>query len=182
MKLAPDLVPAARSPAGSCRGAAICARRAKIVEAAWKAQPASRPRRGLPESAPGRFGARPPASGRDPGEALVLAPPKARLALARAALEAREFGRAREALRPLLAERPTVRACLMMADIEQAEHGATGQGREWLARAARAPRDPVWIADGVVSDRWAPVSPVTGRLDAFVWEAPPDVLAAPGLA
>ena len=75
---------------------------------------------------------------------------EARLALARAALEAREFGRAREVLRPLLDERPTVRACLLMADIEQAEHGVTGQVREWLARAARSPRDPVWIADGVV--------------------------------
>jgi HemY protein len=106
--------------------------------------------------------------------------PEARLALARAALEAREFARAREVLRPLLDDRPTVRACLLMADIEEAEHGATGRMREWLARAARSPRDPVWIADGVVSDRWAPVSPVTGRLDAFVWEAPPDVLTGPG--
>ena len=46
-----------------------------------------------------------------------------------------------------------------MSDLEQAEHGATGKGREWLARATRAPRDPAWIADGVVSDRWAPISP-----------------------
>jgi HemY protein len=80
----------------------------------------------------------------------------------------------------LIEEHPTVRACLLMADIEQAEHGSTGQVREWLARAARSPRDPVWIADGVVSDHWAPVSPVTGRLDAFVWQAPPDVLTGPG--
>ena len=74
-----------------------------------------------------------------------------------------------------------MRVCLLMSDLEQAEHGATGRGREWLARAARAPRDPAWIADGVVSDRWAPISPVTGRLDAFVWQAPPDVLVAPEL-
>ena len=78
---------------------------------------------------------------------------------------------------------PTARRCAPACSwpiIEQAEHGVTGQVREWLARASRAPRDPAWIADGVVSDRWAPVSPVTGRLDAFVWEAPPDVLAGPG--
>jgi HemY protein len=36
----------------------------------------------------------------------------------------------------------------------------------------RAPRDPAWVADGVVSERWAPVSPVSGRLDAFEWRAP----------
>ena len=70
-----------------------------------------------------------------------------------------------------------MRACLMMADLEQAEHGATGRVREWLARASRAPRDPAWIADGIVSDRWLPTSPVTGRLDAFVWQTPPDLLA-----
>ncbi|KFG70854.1 heme biosynthesis protein HemY, partial [Microvirga sp. BSC39] len=30
-------------------------------------------------------------------------------------------------------------------------------------------------------DHWLPISPVTGRLDAFVWQAPPDVLVAPEL-
>ena len=68
---------------------------------------------------------------------------------------------------------------MLMADIEQAEHGSSGRVREWLARAARAPRDPVWMADGVVSEHWAPISPVTGQLDAFTWQAPPDLLPAP---
>ena len=40
------------------------------------------------------------------------------------------------------------------------------------ARAACARRDPAWTADGFVSDRWMPVSPVTGRLDAFEWKDP----------
>ena len=31
---------------------------------------------------------------------------------------------------------------------------------------------PAWTADGYVSDRWRPVSPVTGRLDAFQWQTP----------
>jgi len=152
---------------------------AKIVEAAWKTQP-------HPDLADVYMNLRPGDSALDRlhrAETLAKLSSwhrESRLALARAALEAREFGRAREVLRPLLPERPTVRACLLMADIEQAEHGVTGQVREWLARASRSPRDPVWIADGVVSDRWGPVSPVTGRLDAFVWEAPPDVLTGPG--
>jgi HemY protein len=30
----------------------------------------------------------------------------------------------------------------------------------------------VWTADGYVSDRWRPVSPVSGRLDAFQWQMP----------
>ena len=82
---------------------------------------------------------------------------------------------------PLLASdsphgRPTRRVCLLMADIEEAE-GHQGAVREWLARAARAPRDKAWVADGVISDRWAPVSP-SGTLDAFVWRTPDERLAA----
>ena len=38
--------------------------------------------------------------------------------------------------------------------------------------AVNAPRDPAWTADGVVADRWAPISPVTGALDAFQWRVP----------
>jgi HemY protein len=46
-----------------------------------------------------------------------------------------------------------------------------------------AKRDPVWTADGRVFEAWAPISPVSGRLDAFEWrvvaEAPtPRSLAA----
>ena len=97
------------------------------------------------------------------------------LALARAAMDARHFDKARAALGPLLItqERPSRRLCLLMADLEQMEHGAqSGSVREWLARAARAPRDAAWIADGVISDRWEPASPVTGKLDAFRWHVP----------
>jgi HemY protein len=70
-----------------------------------------------------------------------------------------------------------VRVCLFMADLEETQ-GAPGAVREWLARAARAPRDRAWVADGVVSDRWAPVSPA-GKLDAFVWRTPDEQLTAP---
>ena len=93
------------------------------------------------------------------------------LAVARAALDAQEFATAREALKPLLKE-PTQRAAEMMGEIEQSESGDEGRAREWMSRALRAPRDPAWTADGIVSDRWMPVSPVSGRLDAFQWKVP----------
>ena len=66
-----------------------------------------------------------------------------------------------------------------MAEIEEAEHGRGGRVREWLARAVRAPRDPAWTADGLVSDDWLPVSPVTGRIDAFEWKMPVERLGPP---
>ena len=59
-----------------------------------------------------------------------------------------------------------------MAEIERTEHGDSGRARAWTLRAVRARHDPVWTADGYVSDRWRPVSPVSGRLDAFQWQTP----------
>ena len=67
---------------------------------------------------------------------------------------------------------PTQRVAMLMAEIERSEHGDSGRARAWTLRAVRALHDPVWTADGYVSDRWRPVSPVTGRLDAFQWQTP----------
>ena len=129
---------------------------------------AIRPRTGWP--APGPLpGSRPPI-------------PKSLLTVGRAALEAHDCAAARAAIAPLIASdsphgRPTRRVCLLMADIEEAD-GHQGAVREWLGRAARAPRDKAWVADGVISDRWVPVSP-SGTLDAFVWRTPDERIAAP---
>ncbi len=103
-----------------------------------------------------------------------LAPrdPESRLVVARAALDARDFRQARENLETLVLESPTVRACLLMAELEEAESGDMGRVREWLSRASRAPRDKAWVADGRVSETWAPVSPA-GKLDGYAWEVPP---------
>src|SRR6202040_3932531 len=108
--------------------------------------------------------------------------PESRMALASAAITACDYKTAREAMVPMIQgdERPTARMCLLMAEIEQAEHGETGYAREWPARAARAPRDACWIAGGVMSEQWSPASPVTGKLDAFVWRRPDERTSAAG--
>ena len=67
-----------------------------------------------------------------------------------------------------------------MAEIERGENDDEGAARAWTLRAVRAAHDPAWTADGYVSDRWRPVSPVTGRLDAFQWMVP--VAALPSSA
>ena len=179
VRLAPDLVPAA-ALAGQILGRRLELRKAsKIVEAAWASTP-------HPELASVYTHLRPGDSTHDRmARAEKLATlaswgPEGRIALARAALEAREFKKARDTLKPLLQERPPVRVCLLMADIERLENGASGRAREWLARAVHAPRDKAWIADGVVSDRWSPISPVSGRLDAFRWDAPPELVSGVG--
>jgi HemY protein len=105
--------------------------------------------------------------------------PEGPIAFAITAIEAREWDEARAALEPLLEGRLTQRVATLMARIEGEQHGHTGRVREWLARAVNAPRDPAWTADGVVSDRWAPVSPVTGALDAFRWRVPVEAIDQP---
>lgn len=99
-----------------------------------------------------------------------------RQALAKTYIDAREYEDARKVLEPLLADIPTVNVCLLMAAIEHSQYGSEGAARIWISKAAHAPRDPVWIADGVISEIWEPVSPVTGRIDAFVWKSPNDQL------
>lgn len=91
-------------------------------------------------------------------------------AVAQAAYDAREFEKARRKAEEAakIEERESI--YLLMADIEEAETGDQGRVRYWLAQALRAPRDPEWVADGQVSQHWLPVSPVTGRLDAFEWK------------
>lgn len=94
------------------------------------------------------------------------------IAVATAAVEARQFDEARAALEPLIPGRMTQRVATLMARIEGEQHADKGRVREWLARAVNSPRDPAWTADGFVADRWMPVSPVTGALDAFQWRVP----------
>ncbi len=170
LKLAPTLVPAAEL-AGRLLGEAGELRRAsRIIEKAWAANP-------HPELADTYAHLRPGDSARERlarVKSLALRTPghiEGALAVARAALDAQEFAAAREAIRPLLKE-PTQRVATLMAEIEQRESGDEGRAREWMGRALRAARDPEWSADGFVSDRWMPVSPVSGRLDAFQWKVP----------
>lgn len=92
-------------------------------------------------------------------------------ALARAAAVAQRWDVARKTLEPHLADQPQARLCVLMADIEEAQ-GDRGGAREWLARAVRATRDPIWVSDGVASPRWTPVSPVSGEIVPCEWKTP----------
>jgi HemY protein len=177
LRHAPNLVPALALAARLLARKGDLRKAAKLIEQAW-------PRCPHPDLAAVFLDLRPGDSSVDrlaKAQILVrIAPrePESRLAVARAALAARQFDVARDAMAPLIAEgeQPTAGMCLVMAELENAEHGDHGQVRQWMARASRAPRDAVWMADGVTAAAWAPASPVTGRLDAFVWQRPPERL------
>src|SRR5262249_32718477 len=150
---------------------------ARILETAWRAEP-------HPDLAEVYVHLRYGDSARDRlARAQTLARlmqnhPEGALAVARAAMVAHDFTAARNALAPLTRP-PTQRVAMLMAELEEVEHGDVGRAREWMMRAMRAARDPAWVADGIVSDHWQPVSPVTGTLDAFEWRVPVGELAAP---
>ena len=111
---------------------------------------------------------------------LIDSPPPNKagaLVLARAAIDAFDWAGARQALAGYTNASPTQAVCLLMAEIEEGEYGDKGKARDWLNRAVHAPRDPVWTADGITADEWEPLSPVTGRLDAFEWRVPTSAVA-----
>jgi HemY protein len=98
-------------------------------------------------------------------------------ALARAALAAQQWSEARRILEPVAAAgEPQARFCALMADLEEGESGDKGRAREWLARAMRAPRDPMWVVDGVAVPQWTPLSPVTGEVAEAQWKVPYELL------
>ena len=174
-KLAPELVPAATVAARLFARAGEYRRAARIIESTWKIAP-------HPELAETFVALRP---GDSPHDRLTRAKKLAAfhansnegaMAVARAAIDAHEWQQARDALGGVMRANPTERVCLLMAEIEAGEHGDQIRARSWLTRALAAPRDPSWTADGQVFEHWAPVSPISGRLDAFEWRVVADRL------
>ncbi|WP_454852407.1 heme biosynthesis HemY N-terminal domain-containing protein [Rhizobium binxianense] len=178
LKLAADFVPAALIAARVLFREDKLRKAASILEQAWKAGPHPeigrtyvRARSG--DSAYDRLKRAERLEGLRPNNVESL------LVLAQAALDAQEYAKARAKAETAARMQPREAAFLLLADIEEAETGDQGRVRHWLAQALKAPRDPAWVADGFVSDKWLPVSPVTGRLDAFEWKAPFGQLEGP---
>jgi len=174
-KLAPDLVPAAIIAAKVLFQQGDLRKGSKILEHVWKKEP-------HPEVAETYVHARLGDSVFDRLKrarhlaGLYPHHPESSLAIAHAALAAGELKEAREAAEAVLRSAPRESAYLLLADIEEAQTGDQGRVRQWLSRAVKAPRDPAWTADGYVSERWAPASPVTGKLNAFEWKVPVEQL------
>jgi HemY protein len=121
------------------------------------------------------------------------------LTLAEAALDAQLWGEARRHLEQALSARappviarlsnpaplsatpgpdqdaslagPTPRLCLMMARLEEAEHGVGPGSREWLDRAVTAMPDPRYLcaACGGESLEWRSLCPHCGSFDTLAW-------------
>lgn len=171
LKLLPDFVPAALIAARILINRGENRRAMSLLRRIWRST-------GHPDVAALYAHAQPGASAVDRlkrlGEIIEIpaAHRAAAMAMARGAIDAYDWPKARLALEPFAGADATQGVSSLMAEIEEGQSGDQGKAREWLARAVRAPRDPAWTADGLVSDEWEPISPVSGRLDAFEWKVP----------
>jgi HemY protein len=171
LALKPGLTPAAALAGRQLARQGDLRKATRLLEAAWKIAP-------HPDVAAAYLDIRQGDSTRDRLQRartlhkLAQTSDEARLTLMQTAIAASDYPLARQMLSDLLANTPTARVYLAAADLATAEHGDGGEVREMLSRAARADRDPAWCADGVVSEHWLPVSPVTGHIDAFTWTKP----------
>ncbi len=176
-KLAPDLVPAAVLAAQICTRMGDTRKAAKVLETTWKRAPhpeiaAAYTHIHAGDAATDRLKRARSLASKNAGST------EGKFAIATAAADAAEWDVARDAMEGVLADNPSERAFLLMADIEEGQHGDRGRVREWLARAVGSPRDAAWTADGVVSKSWAPCSPITGQLDTFEWKNPAEQLGS----
>lgn len=97
-----------------------------------------------------------------------------RLALARAALNAGEYGEAETLLSAILAHNPERRALRMMADLTEARSAAGDDARIWLRRAATAPEEAAWTCE-VCHHRaaaWNAHCGDCGTFDGLRWQHP----------
>ena len=178
LKLADDLVPAGLIAAKALFREDNLRKAASILEKLWKQEPHPeiarlyvRARSG--DSALDRLKRASKLEALRPNNAVALA------AVAESALEARELSLARAKAEAAARIQPNEGIFLLLADIEEADTGDDGRIRHWMNQALKSPRDPAWTADGVTSPEWLPVSPVSGRLDAFEWKQPVGQIAGP---
>jgi HemY protein len=178
LKLSKNLIPAGLIAAKALFREDNLRKGASILETLWKHEPQAeiaklyvRARSG--DSAVDRLKRANKLEAIRPNNAVSLA------AVAESALEARELPLARAKAEAAARIQPTESIFLLLADIEEADTGDDGRIRHWMNQALKSPRDPAWTADGITSPEWLPVSPVSGRLDAFEWKMPIAQISGP---
>ncbi|NQV82261.1 MAG: heme biosynthesis protein HemY [Rhodospirillales bacterium] len=186
IKLAPDFVPAVVELAGRWVDGGKASKAVKMIQDSW----AAGPHPALLEpywtacgagDALGRVRVTKKLTARNPDH------PESLIALARASLEARLWGEARQFLDSAMAGAlgPSAKACRLMAELEENENGDQTSAREWLVRASQASPDPVWLCDhcGNGVGEWSVTCGKCGEFDSYYWRPPPSIagLMAPSV-
>jgi HemY protein len=97
------------------------------------------------------------------------------IAIARAAIAAADYPRARRSLDVVTGARAQdleSRVCRLRADLEDAEHGPGLAARDWLMRASSARPDPAWVCGrcGQGTPDWRPSCPFCNAFDSLSWK------------
>jgi HemY protein len=171
--LAPSLIPAAILAARKLAKNGRTWKAQDVVEAAWLQAP-------HPDLASAYAAIHPnddPAARARRMKALVQLNPnhvESHLVAAEQAIAQGQWFDARTALEPLTRGFPTTRACVLMAEIAQAERADVTAAQGWLARAARSPRDAQWRCGhcGFVMQDWSAICSNCDAFDSLTWEAP----------
>jgi len=171
--LAPSLIPAATLAARKLTKAGRTWKAQDIVEAAW----AQAPHPDLSSAYAAIHPKDDPSARARRMKALVQLNPnhvESRLVAAEQAIAQAQWFDARSALEPLTRGFPTARACVLMAEIAQAERGDVTAAQGWLARAARSPRDAQWRCGhcGFVMQDWTSICSNCDAFDSLSWVAP----------
>ncbi|MDP7227702.1 MAG: heme biosynthesis HemY N-terminal domain-containing protein [Alphaproteobacteria bacterium] len=182
-KLAPGFVPAVADLAGRWVDGGKAKKAAKLIEGAWGTAP-------HPDLLEPYWRACNASDALDrvrATEKLVESQPRhleSLIALARASLDARLWGEARQYLEKALAAAmvPQARICRMMAELEEVENADSSLAREWLMRASQAAADPAWVCDhcGNTVAQWSVVCGKCEEFDRFDWRIPESIQALPG--
>jgi HemY protein len=181
VQLAPDFSAAIRRHAELLQREGRSRPATKAIEAAWRRQPHPELAETYASLVPGEAAlARVKRM-----EKLAAQNPshhESRLAVANAALEAKLWGEARRQVEPLAVNgSTTARVCRLMAELEEKEKSDHAAARDWLARAAAAPPDPVYVCSSCAAESrlWAALCPACGAFNTLEWRTPSH--AAPAL-
>ncbi|MBF0393403.1 MAG: heme biosynthesis protein HemY, partial [Alphaproteobacteria bacterium] len=96
------------------------------------------------------------------------------LLLGEVALDASLWGQARTHLTAAAETKPSARAYRLLARLEEAEGTDPLAIRDWLAKAAEAPGEPVWSCRqcGTAAPFWSALCPACGGFDSLAWVDP----------
>jgi HemY protein len=104
--------------------------------------------------------------------------------LGEASLEAKLWGQARRHLLAAAEARPSARTYGLLARLEQAQSGDNAAARAWLAKAAGAPADAIWVCRSCAATEgeWSLTCAKCGTIDSLAWAVPRPAPDAPAPA
>ena len=172
LSLAPGFGPAALIAAKYAAAQGKQWRASSLIETAWAQNPHPDLARAYANIRPEET---PPARAKRLAALASMNPhnPESQVLNTAVAMSQGHYEEAKEHLRPLATRWPSVRVCLLMADIERALGGDSLIAKEWAERALKAPRDAQWACAACTRPHgdWSPVCSSCGAFDALAWQS-----------